>query len=143
MVVPGPQYNEVSQQLRESQNLFFYEMILPPDIPWESMRDRVYPALARFLKSKSMNPELGGEIVVSLFFQERFYLLEGSEFMKSYTEIEGLDPEAFHSRVLDWLSEPERQINQSNKFSRLQAAEIPEGRGLDCKNGGPPRYRIP
>jgi hypothetical protein len=115
LVVPGPQYNEVSQQLRESQSLFFYGVILHPDTLWEFVRDRVYPALARFLKYKSMNPELGGGIVVSLFFQERFYLLEGAEFMKTYAEIEGLDPEAFHSRVLDWLSEPERQEGTEEK----------------------------
>jgi hypothetical protein len=117
LVVPGPQYNEVSQQLRESQNLFFYEVILPPDTPWESMRDRVYPALARFLNFKFLDPEMGRGVVVSLFFQDRFYLLEGSEFMKGYMEMEGLDPEAFHFQVLDWLSEPERQGDPEEKDS--------------------------
>ena len=117
LVVPGPQYNEVSHQMRESRGLFFYEVILRPDTPWESMRDRVYPALARFLKYKSISPELGSGVVVSLFFQNRFYLLAGSEFLKTYTEIEGLDPEAFHSRVLDWISEAERQENTGEKDS--------------------------
>jgi hypothetical protein len=56
-------------------------------------------------------------VVVSLFFQNRFYLLAGSEFLKTYAEIEGLDPEAFHSRVLDWLSEAERQENTGEKDS--------------------------
>jgi len=116
-VVPGPQYNEVSQRLRESQNLFFYEVILTPDTPWESLRDRVYPALARFLKYKSLDPEMGIGVVVSLFFQERFYLLEGSEFMKSYAEIEELDPEAFRSRVRDWLADPESQEGTGEKDS--------------------------
>jgi hypothetical protein len=115
LVVPGPQYNEVSQRLRESQDLFFYEVILPPDAPWEFMRDRVCPSLARFLKSKSLDPEMGIGVVVSLFFQERFYLLKGPEFMKSYAEIEGLDPNAFHSRVLEWLSEPEKQEGTEEK----------------------------
>jgi len=115
LVVPGPQYNEVSQRLRESQNLFFYEVILTPDTPWESLRDRVYPALARFLKYKSLDPEMGRGVVVSLFFRERFYLLEGAEFMKAYAEIEGLDPEAFRSRLLAWLSEPEGQENPEEK----------------------------
>ena len=114
-VVPGPQYNEVSQQLRESQNLFFYEVILTPDTTWESLRDRIYPALARFLKSKSIPPDLGNGVVVSLFFQDHFYLLEDSEFLKTYAEIEGLDPKAFHSRVLDWLSEPEGQEGPEEK----------------------------
>jgi len=114
-VVPGPQYNEVSRHLRESQNLFFYEVILTPDTTWESLGNRIYPALARFLKYKSLDPEMGRGVVVSLFFQERFYLLEGPEFMKSYAEIEGLDPEAFRSRVLDWLSEPEGQKGTEEK----------------------------
>jgi hypothetical protein len=117
LVVPGPQYNEVSQQLRESQNLFFYEVILTPDTPWESMRDRVYPALARFLQSKSLNPETGRGVVVALFCQDRFFLLDGAEFIKSYAEIEGLDPEAFHSRVLGWIAEPERQEDTEEKDS--------------------------
>jgi hypothetical protein len=115
LVVPGPQYNEVSQRLRESQDLFFYEVILPPDTPWESVRDGVYPSLARFLKSKSLDPVMGIGVVVSLFFQERFYLLDGSEFMKSYAEIEGLAPNAFHSRVLEWLSAPESQGGTKEK----------------------------
>jgi hypothetical protein len=117
LVVPGPQYNEVSQRLRESQNLFFYEVILPPDAPWEFMRDRVCPSLARFLKSKSLDPEMGIGVVVSLFFQERFYLLEGPEFMKGCMEMEGLDPETFHSRVRDWLADPESQEGTEEKDS--------------------------
>ncbi len=114
-VVPGPQYNEVSQQLRENQNFFFYEVILPPDAPWEFLRDRIYPPLARFLKYKSLDPELGRGAVISLFFQERFYLLAGPEFLKAYAEIEGLDPQAFHSRVIAWLSETEGQETPEEK----------------------------
>jgi hypothetical protein len=115
LVVPGPQYNEVAQRLRVSQNLFFYEVILPPDTPWEIVRDRVFPSLARFLRNKSLDPKMGSGIVVSLFCQEKFFLLEGPEFMKAYAEMEGLDPEAFHSRVLDWLSEPEGQKTPEEK----------------------------
>ena len=59
---------------------------------------------------------MGSGGVVSLFFQDRFYLLTASEFLKTYAEIEGLDPEAFHSRVLGWLAEPEvRGENQERK----------------------------
>jgi hypothetical protein len=46
-------------------------------------------------------------VVVSLFFQGRFYLLRASEFLRAYREKEGLDPEAFSLRVQDWLAEPE------------------------------------
>jgi hypothetical protein len=108
-VVPGPQYNEISQQLRESRNLFFYEVILQPDTPGESLRDRVYPALARYLKYKSIAPDSAEGVVVALFFREEFYLIEGREFLTAYREIEGLDPEEFHIRVQEWLAEPEGQ----------------------------------
>jgi hypothetical protein len=106
-VVPGPLYNQVSQGLRESGNLLFYEVVLREETPWKHLRDQVYPALARYLRHKSLSPELPEGVVVSLFFQDRFYLLEGSEFMKSYGEIEGLDSEAFHFRVRDWISNTE------------------------------------
>lgn len=106
-VVPGPQYNEISQPLRESRNLFFYEVILHPDTPWESLRDRVYPALARYLKYKSIAPDSAEGVVVSLFFREQFYLIEGREFLSAYREIEGLGPDDFRLRVLSWLAETE------------------------------------
>lgn len=106
-VVPGPQYNEISQQLRESRNLFFYEVILQPDTSWESLRDRVYPALARYLKYKSIAPDSAEGVVVSLFFRDQFYLIEGREFLAAYREIEGLGPEVFRLLVLRWLMEPE------------------------------------
>ena len=105
-VVPGPRYNEASRQLRESRNLFFYEVILPPDAPWEFLGERIYPSLTRFLKGKSLDPERGEGVVVSLFWEDRFYLLAAADFLKAYAEIEGLDPEAFRSRMLGWLSEP-------------------------------------
>ena len=106
-VVPGPQYNEVSQQLRESRNLFFYEVILHSDTPWESLRDRVYPALARYLKYKSIAPDSAEGAVVSLFFREQFYLIEGREFLLAYREIEGLGLDDFRLRILSWLAEAE------------------------------------
>ena len=108
-VVPGLQYNEVSQRLRESQNLFFYEVILHPDTPWEFLRDRVYPALARYLKYKSIAPDSAEGVVVALFFREEFYLMEGREFLAAYREIEGLNPEEFQVRVQEWLAEAEGQ----------------------------------
>ena len=108
-VVPGPRYNEVSHQLRASQNILFYEVILEPDTPWESLRDRVYPALARYLKYKSITPDSAEGVVVALFFREAFYLIEGREFLAAYREIEGLDPEEFHIRKQEWLAEPKGQ----------------------------------
>jgi hypothetical protein len=106
-VVAGPRYNEVSHRLRVSRNILFYEVTLEPDTPWESLRDRVYPALARYLKYKSIAPDSAEGVVVALFFREEFYLIEGREFLAAFREIEGLDPEAFRLRVLSWLAETE------------------------------------
>jgi len=114
-VVPGALYNQVSQGLRESGNLLFYEVVLREETPWKHLRDQVYPALARYLRHKSLSPELPEGVVVSLFFQDRFYLLEGSEFMKFYGEIEGLDSEAFHFRVRDWTSNTEEGENTEDQ----------------------------
>ena len=108
-VVPGPRYNQVSQDLRVSGNIQFYEVVLREDTPWEHLRDQVYPALARYLRHKSISPELPEGVVVSLFFHDRFYLLRAAEFLRAYREKEGLNPEAFHIRVQDWLAEPETQ----------------------------------
>jgi len=106
-VVSGPRYNEVSQQLRESRNFFFYEVILHPDTPWEFLRDRVYPALARYLKYKSIAPDSAEGVVVALFFREKFYLIEGGGFLAAYREIEELGPDDFRLRILSWLGETE------------------------------------
>ena len=108
-VVAGPSYNEVSHRLRVSQNILFYEVILLPDTPWESLRNRVYPALARYLKYKSIALGSAEGVVIALFFGEQFYLIEGWEFLAAYREIEGLDPEEFQIRVQEWLAEPEGQ----------------------------------
>jgi hypothetical protein len=108
-VVPGPRYNQVSQNLRESENIIFYEVVLREDTPWEHLRDNVYPALTRYLRYKSIDPELAVGAVVSLFFHDRFYLLQASEFLRAYREKEGLDPDAFHARVLEWLAKPEEE----------------------------------
>ncbi len=90
-----------------SQNILFYEVILQPDTPWESLRDRVYPALTRYLKYKSIAPDSAEGVVVALFFREEFYLIEGREFLAAYREIEGLGPNDFRLRVLSWLAESE------------------------------------
>jgi hypothetical protein len=108
-VVPGPLYNQVSQDLRERGNILFYEVVIREDTPWERLRDNVYPALTRYLRYKSIDPELAVGAVVSLFFHDRFYLLQASEFLRAYREKEGLDPDAFHARVLEWLAKPEEK----------------------------------
>jgi len=108
-VVPGSRYNQVSQDLRETRGILFYEVVLREDTPWEHLRDQIYPVLARYLRYKSISPELPKGVVVSLFFHDRFYLLQASEFLLAYREKEGLDPDAFHARVLEWLAKPDEE----------------------------------
>lgn len=108
-VVPGPRYNQVSQDLREKGNILFYEVVLREDTPWEHLRDQIYPVLARYLRHKSINPEVPEGVVVSLFYHDRFYLLQAPEFLRAYREKEELDPDAFHARVLEWLAKPEEE----------------------------------
>ncbi|HXZ37848.1 MAG TPA: STAUR_1299 family protein, partial [Thermodesulfobacteriota bacterium] len=105
-VVPGSRYNQVSQDLRETWGILFYEVVLREDTPWEHLRDQIYPVLARYLRYKSISPELPKGVVVSLFFHDRFYLLQASDFLLAYQEKEELDPDAFHARVLEWLAKP-------------------------------------
>jgi hypothetical protein len=135
-VVPGPLYNQVSMDLRESANILFYEVVLRKDTPWEHLRDRVYPALARYLSHKSISPAKPKGVVVSLFFQDRFYLLEASEFMEVYRKIEEMDSGAFHTRVDEWLAEPEAQeeppAERREEYRRDLPAippKIPQGNG--------------
>jgi len=106
-VVHGTEYNQVSFKMREENRdiLFsFYEVILHEDESWEQLRERVYPALVKYLKYKGFHLEFGTGCVVSLFFRDTFYLIEGPHFLAAFREIEGLSPSAFHSRVKEWLS---------------------------------------
>lgn len=107
LVVPGPQYNRVSYEMRgqgTAKRLTFYEVILAQEIEWGTLRDRTYPPLARYLKAKSINPLAPAGVVVSLFFEDYFYLIEASEFMRAYREMEGIDATAFQQRVKRWLA---------------------------------------
>jgi hypothetical protein len=73
----------------------FYEVPLLKEPPWTHLRDQVFPAFSRFLKSKSL---------VALFLGERCYLIEGPKFLQAFREIEDLSSSAFHFRVLQWLA---------------------------------------
>ncbi len=106
-VVHGTEYNQISFEMREENKdiLFsFYEVILQEDESWEQVRERVYPALIKYLQYKGFHPEYGTGCVVSLFFRNYFYLIEGPHFLTAFREIEALSPSAFHSRVKAWLS---------------------------------------
>jgi len=107
-IVHGTEYNRVSQQLRDENPetlMSIYEIVLQENQPWEDLKERVYPNLVKYLKYKGMGPESGAGLVVSLFFKDYFYLLEGIDFLGAFCEMEGLNPAAFHSLVLKWLSD--------------------------------------
>lgn len=106
-IVPGAAYNRVLEELTAGGNpekLIFYEVPLGEGKPWEWLRDRVYPALADYLKNKSIDPEDPDRVVVSVFHKERCYLLSGRDFIRVFQEMEGLNAAGFHFRVLKWLA---------------------------------------
>jgi hypothetical protein len=107
-VIKGPDYNRVAQEMREDDFALFYEVVLTEDMRWEHLRDRIYPSLTRYLKSKSMDPESGSGLVVSVFYEELCYLIEGPSFLGAFQEVEGLDRAAFHLQVKAWLAGPEK-----------------------------------
>jgi hypothetical protein len=105
LVVPGPKYNRVSYEMRGEgavKKVTFYEVMLPDR--WAPLRDRTYPSLARYLRAKSINPQAPAGVIVSLFFEDYFYLVEAAEFMEAYREIEGIDVPAFQGRVRQWVA---------------------------------------
>jgi hypothetical protein len=107
-VIPGTTYNDFLEEMRNddaTNHVLFYEIVLLENQPWEYLRDRTYPALARYLKMKSFDPETGKGVVISLFFQDRCYLIACPDFLKAFRELEGLNSSAFHFRVLRWLSQ--------------------------------------
>ena len=106
-VIEGPAYNQVAGQLRDQArgSLFaLYEVILETYHSWEYFKDRVYPSLSRYLRYKSLDPRTAEGLVVSLFFKDHFYLIRGSEFIKAFCEIEGIDGNSFSDYVTRWLS---------------------------------------
>lgn len=107
-VVPGPEFNRVRRELLERAEIapVIYELVLPEHGSWEEFRDRTLPLLVRYLRSQGVDPENPRLLVVALFFRDRCYLLEGRAFVDALCELEGLNAQALHFRVLRWLSEP-------------------------------------
>lgn len=103
-VIKGPDYNRVAQEMREDDFALFYEVVLTEDMRWEHLRKRIYPSLIRYLKSKSLNPESGSGLVISVFHGDHCYLIEGPSFIDVFLELEGLDRAAFKSQVAECLS---------------------------------------
>ena len=106
-VVPGIQYNRVSSQLREEHSgasYQFYEIIMQEGWSWEYLKEEVYPSLVRYLRYKLIDPTSGKGLIVSLFFQDEFHLIECSDFIRTFCEMEGLSEADFEVRVRKWLS---------------------------------------
>jgi hypothetical protein len=104
-VIKGTDYNRVAQQMREDDFVLFYEVVLTEDKRWEYLRDRIFPSLARYLRYKSMDPESGSGLIVSVFHGELCYLIDAPSFFEAFREVEGMDRDAFRLRVAGWLSE--------------------------------------
>jgi len=104
-IIPGVQYNAVRAEFDSSQAPVFYEVVLGEGKPWEYLRDRIYPAFARFLRDRSLDPEDPKGMVVAVFHRERCFLLDGRKFLEVFKEVEGLDSSSFHFRVLHWLAQ--------------------------------------
>jgi len=105
-IVPGAEYNDFRSALEERGEApdLFYEIFLAEKSAWEKLRDAVYPQFARYLKSKSINPEKAGGVAVSVFVGDRCLILEGGAFLDVFKGVEGLSADAFHSLVLSWLA---------------------------------------
>lgn len=104
--ISGEEYNQVSWEMRQEhpeRSRVFYEVVLDQNSTWQHLRDRVYPTFARYLKFKGKNPVSAAGTVVSVFYGDRCYLMEGSKFLSVYKEIEDLDASRFHLRVRGWL----------------------------------------
>ena len=105
-VVPGREYNKVSSALRDERQggrSLFYEVVLDEGRPWKYLRKMIFPAFIRYLKYKRLDPRSGQGLIVSLFFQNKFYLLEAPEFINAFCELEGIDTVTFRRQVAQWL----------------------------------------
>ena len=111
LVVPGTEYNRVSYELRKKHSgtsFLLYEVVLDEQSTWDYLKESIYPSLARHLKYKSMDPAIARGVVVSLFFMNQFHLIEYTDFVKVYCEMEGIGEEAFRLQVVRWLSNVNR-----------------------------------
>ena len=64
--------------------------------------------------------ESGNGVVVSVFFRDQTYLIEGPDFIEIFGEMEGLNAAAVHFRVLQLLPE----YNPSKKDNSIRSNDI-------------------
>lgn len=103
--VPGEHYNQVRWQFleRDGGAPLIYELTLPESGAWEQFRDKTFPLLARYVKSQGIDPESPKELVVVTFYRNAFHFIEGVKFMEAFKNLEGLNNQALHFRILQWL----------------------------------------
>jgi hypothetical protein len=106
-IVAGTSFNSVRRELLEGAGIvpIIYEVTMPPGESWEAFRDRVFPLLARYLKAHGVDPACPDVVIVAVFFEDRCHLIKGSRFLEALEEMEGLNSQALHFRILRWLAE--------------------------------------
>ena len=106
-VVPGVEFNRARLDLQERAEVapVIYKVTMPETGSWESFRDATFPLLVRYLKA--IHPEYPRALVVAVLYRERCYFIEGRHFVNVLCEMEGLNPQALHFRILRWLARPE------------------------------------
>jgi hypothetical protein len=111
-VVPGGEFNRARRELLERADIapVVYEVTLPERGSWESFRDATFPLLVRYLKSQGIDPEYPKLLVAAVFFKGRCYFLEGLKFMDVLREMEDLNQQALHFRILRWLAETQPTV---------------------------------
>jgi hypothetical protein len=104
--VPGEHYNTARRQLleRDGSAPVIYELTLPERGDWAEWRDKTFPLMAKYLKAQAVDPESPKPVIVAAFSGNCCYLIEGEKFMEAFKELEGLNSQALHFRVLQWLS---------------------------------------
>jgi hypothetical protein len=103
--IPAEAYNRVLGELTADEwPPLVYEVVVPEAGPWVDFRDAAYPPLARYLRSRRIDPENPRGVVISAFLGSRCFLLEAPAFLDILREMDGLNASALHFRVLRWLA---------------------------------------
>lgn len=101
---PAETYNQVLRELTATDwPPVVYEVVVPETGSWEAFRDAAYPPLARYLKSKRIDPEDPRGVLISAFLGRRCFLVEAPAFLDVLREMDGLNRSALHFRVLQWV----------------------------------------
>ncbi len=104
-IVPGEHYNQVRGQFLEpgKTSRLIYELTLPEQGRWEEWRDKTFPLMARYLKSKGVDLEFPERLLITAFYGDRCYFIEGTSFWEAFKELEKLNSTELHCRLLQWL----------------------------------------